>query len=297
MDNENTNPAEVSEEALDFAEEEAAFDAEFDDTPTDADDFDLTDGEEEAAGAEEEPAGEAEPEAEPEQNAGETPEETEEAQPEQQEEAENQRFVLRVNGQDSEVDREKVIELAQKGMDYDRIKAERDSFKAEAPTLQRYKDQEAFLKEMAENAKCSVEELMENTRIRVLMSKDKDLTEEAARQKVREDAAAKQAPAEKKEEEKAHEPSPEERRQAMFANFLQSYPDVKADSIPKEVWDDAGRTFDLTGAYQRYEIRQLREENKTLRQNKKNEERSTGSRKSVGNTTPKDPFDEAWDSL
>ena len=83
----------------------------------------------------------------------------------------------------------------------------------------------------------------------------------------------------------------------MFANFLQSYPDVKADSIPKEVWDDAGRTFDLTGAYQRYEIRQLREENKTLRQNKKNEERSTGSRKSVGATTPKDPFDEAWDSL
>ena len=83
----------------------------------------------------------------------------------------------------------------------------------------------------------------------------------------------------------------------MFASFLQAYPDVKADEIPKEVWEDAGRTFDLTGAYQRHELRQLRAENEKLRQNEKNKGRSTGPRKTAGATTPKDPFDEAWDSV
>ena len=83
----------------------------------------------------------------------------------------------------------------------------------------------------------------------------------------------------------------------MFANFMSAYPNVKAEDIPKEVWEDAGRTFDLTGAYLRYQNRQLQEEIKTLRQNNKNKERSTGSRKSVGSAKPKDDFDEAWDSF
>ena len=79
-----------------------------------------------------------------------------------------------------------------------------------------------------------------------------------------------------------------------FANFMQAYPNVKADEIPKEVWEDAGRTFDLTGAYLRYQNRQLQEEIKTLRQNNKNKERSTGSMKSVGSRTKDQAFDALW---
>jgi hypothetical protein len=80
----------------------------------------------------------------------------------------------------------------------------------------------------------------------------------------------------------------------MFANFLQAYPDVKAEDIPQEVWNDAGRTYDLVGAYQRHENRELRKEIETLRQNNKNKERSTGSTKSAGTRNASQAFDALW---
>lgn len=289
MENENMNPTEATEEVID----DSVFDTEWGESPVEDDDMDLSDDgeatEEEAAEPEAEEGEPAEAEAEAEPASDEEPK-PEEPKPE----TENQRFKLKYNGEESEVDREKVIELAQKGMDYDRVKGERDKFKADEPTMQRYKEQDSFLKELAESAGVTVEQLMEQTKARVLMSKDDKLTEEEALKQVRE--AAKKA-TEKKETEKAAEPSPEERRQAMFAKFMNAYPDVKADDIPKEVWEDAGRTFDLTGAYQRWENRKLRKEVELLRQNNKNKERSTGSRKSVGSAKPKDDFDDAWDSF
>lgn len=303
MENNNEN---LFESVL-TEEESSAFDGEFDDGVTAADDdFDLSDDQEKEddqkegetdaeaeSEAEPEKAGEDETEDEPREETG----EQKEKEPEPQKGAEDQRFTLKVNGAESEVSREEVIALAQKGMDYDRIKAERDSFKADAPTMQRYKEQETFLKDLADKSGITVDALMENVRVRMAMDQDSSLTEDQARAKVKADAAARQQPAEEKVEEKAKEPSPEERRQAMFASFVRAYPDVKADSIPKEVWETAGRTFDLVGAYRDHEIRTLRKEVETLRQNNKNKERSTGSRKSVGATTPKDPFDEAWDSV
>lgn len=284
MENEELNQVKTEEEST---IEVANFDELWDEG-----DDDLHDGHTEEAGDDEqtddaetesqEAGAEAEADGEPE-----TDEETKPEEPKP--EAENQRFKLKYNGEESEVDREKVIELAQKGMDYDRVKGERDKFKADEPTMQRYKEQDGFLKELAESAGVTVEKLMEQTKVRVLMSKDPKLTEEDALKQVRE---AKKA-AEKKEPEKA-EPTPDERRQAMFANFMQAYPNVKADEIPKEVWEDAGRTFDLTGAYLRYQNRQLQEEIKTLRQNNKNKERSTGSMKSVGSRTKDQAFDALW---
>ena len=303
MENNNEN---LFESVL-TEEETQAFDGEFDDGVTaEDDDFDQSDDQEKEddqkegetdaeaeSEAEPEKAGEDETEDEPKEETG----EQKEKEPEPQKGAEDQRFTLKVNGAESEVSRDEVIALAQKGMDYDRIKAERDSFKADAPTMQRYREQETFLKDLAEKSGITVDALMENVRVKMAMDQDKNLTEDQARAKVKADVAARQQPAEEKVEEKAKEPSPEERRQAMFASFVQAYPDVKADSIPKEVWETAGRTFDLVGAYRDHEIRTLRKEVETLRQNNKNKERSTGSRKSVGATTPKDPFDEAWDSV
>ena len=80
----------------------------------------------------------------------------------------------------------------------------------------------------------------------------------------------------------------------MFANFLQAYPSLKAEEIPQEVWEDAGRTFDLVGAYQRHQIRELTKQNEILRQNEKNKERSTGSTKSAGSRNANQAFDALW---
>lgn len=283
MNEENTT-VETTEE---IAQIEAAFDEDWnEDSPAD-DDMDLSDEAEpetETATAEDtEPAEAEQAEAEP--------EETKEAEPEKQPETGNQRFKLKHLGEESEVDLDTVIALAQKGMDYDHVREERDNLKADSAATAKWKAQESFLKELADSSGITVEQLMENTRARMLMSNDENLTEEEALAKVREANKT----TEKKEEPKA-EATPEERRQAMFASFLAAYPNVKAEEIPQEVWEDAGRTYDLNGAYQRWENRQLRKEIETLRQNQKNKERSTGSRRSVGATKIADDFDAGWDS-
>lgn len=285
MNEENTT-VETTEE---IAQIEAAFDEDWnEDSPVD-DDMNLSD--EAEPETETAPAEDTEP-AEAEQTEAE-PEETKEAEPEKQPETGNQRFKLKHLGEVSEVDLDTVIELAQKGMDYDHVREERDNLKEDSATLAKLKGYETFLKELAESGKepLTIEQLIENTRARMLMSNDENLTEEEALAKVREANKA----TEKKEEPKA-EATPEERRQAMFASFLAAYPNVKAEEIPQEVWEDAGRTYDLNGAYQRWENRQLRKELETLRQNQKNKERSTGSRRSVGAAKVADDFDAGWDS-
>lgn len=238
-----------------------------------------------------------EPDAQPEAKEDEAEEKTEEepantddAQPEQKPEAENQRFKLKVNGEEIEVGLDEVITLAQKGKDYDRVKTERDNLKTDSATMNKLKAQGDFLEELAKSSDMTVDQLMENTRARMLMNEHEGMTEEEALKQVREKASK---ATEKKESEKA-EATPEERRQAMFANFLQAYPDVKAEDIPQEVWNDAGRTFDLVGAYQRHENRELRKEIETLRQNNKNKERSTGSTKSAGTRNANQAFDALW---
>ena len=279
MENEELSTVETEESA----ELEAAFDSEWDETTPKDDDMDLSDEPEQEQDAQPDSDEGAEETGSEAEEAEEEPENADESEPEQQE-AGNQRFKLKHLGEESEVDRDKVIELAQKGMDYDHVKQERDE-------LKQYKVQADFLKELAESSDMTVEQLMENTRARMLMNEDPNLSEEEALKQVREA----NKPAEKKEPVKA-EATPEERRQAMFASFLSAYPDVKAEEIPKEVWEDASRTYDLVGAYQRHENRQLRKEIETLRQNQKNKERSTGSRRSVGAAKIKDDFDAGWDS-
>ena len=281
MDNETINTEVETEEAGEELQKIENFDALWGED----EDFDGEAAEKAAAKEEEQ----EEPAAE--EKAEEAPEKQEEEKPEAKQEAENQRFTLKHNGEESEVDRDKVIELAQKGMDYDRIKEERDRFKTDSDTITKLKAQESFLKELADSSGVTVEQLIENTRVRMLMGKTEGLSEEDARKQVREEASK---AAEKKESEKAKEPCPEERRQAMFAGFLAAYPDVKAGDIPQEVWNDAAKTFDLVGAYQRYENRQLRKEIETLRQNNKNRERSLGSTKSVGSRTQSQAFDALW---
>ena len=70
-----------------------------------------------------------------------------------------------------------------------------------------------------------------------------------------------------------------------------------------EVKKENQELYDMVGQRDE-EIKQLKEqlgnarkELETEKQNKMNKERSTGSRKSAGATTPKDDFDDAWDSF
>ena len=278
-DNQNVVTEEVVSE-----ETRSAIDAMWDD---DSD----SDWGDEAPETDEPQEAEAEPEPEEGEDEGEEPvAEEETAQPEDKPEAGHQRFKLKVKGEEREVDLDEMTALAQKGGDYDGLKADRDTLRDENGKLKEY---ESFLKELADNGGISVDEVMESTRVEILMRKaeadGKELTEEEARKQVRA-AHRKSEP-----KEAPHEETAEERAQKAVQAFVKRYPNVKSSDIPQSVWDDANRTGDLIGAYQEYRLQQLSEEVSKLKQNESNRKRSTGSMKTSGATTSKSKIDQMWE--
>ena len=262
-----------------------------DDYDTDSEDSDTTEeSEEEDADADQQEAdddegGEADEGAEGE-SAG------EKGQPDQGD------FILKHLGEETRVSRDEVVALAQKGMDYDRIREKWDGVKDDIQKLRMY---ESFLGELAEARGGDIESLIDETRTRTLIARAEARGEElspaeAAAMAVK--ARVDFAPGSTDPEEARQEKS-----QREVARFMKAYPDVRAENIPKQVWEYMNENDgDLVGAYQRYENQKLKEELKALKkdlegtkQQKKNKARSTGSTKSVGSAATIDPFDSGWD--
>ena len=220
-------------------------------------------------------------------------------------------FVLKHLGEERKVSRDEVVQLAQKGLDYDRIRERWDGVKNDIPKLRSY---EKFLADLAESRGGNIEALMDETMTQILINRAKAKGEElsasaAAAQAVRMrmengntrgyDDEATETGASGTEGESGGKPDANE----MVNRFLAEYPTVRAESIPKEVWDEVNRNGgDLLQAYRGWENKKLAEENKRLqkelesaKQQQKNKARSTGSTKSVGSAATIDPFDSGWD--
>ena len=201
-----------------------------------------------------------------------------------------------------------VVEYVQKGRDYDRIRERWDGVANDIDRLRMY---ESFLGKLAQarggtgNAVKDIEALIDETNTRTLIAeaeaRGEDLSPAAAAAmavRMRTDFV----PSANGNSEEARQ----EKSQRETARFLKEYKDVRAEDIPKEVWDDVndkdGANGDLLMAYRGYENRKLKEELKALKkdledakQQKKNKARSTGSPKSVGSAATIDPFDAGWD--
>ena len=292
-----TNTAELGDAGITEADL-AAFDTDWNDTAPDEDDFDLSDDTSDAESdtedaAESEDTGSEEDTSTEEPAESETPKKEDEQTEteEQQEEKGHQLYTLKTPKGEKQCSLDEVLVYANKGMDYDGMRQDRD----------RLRD---FLKEMAAPLNLSVEELIDNTRARMLIQQKKEAGEELSEMEaltiIQRNRAEKQAEAQATDEKAASEAA----KAQMIRAFVNEFPDVKATDIPADVWAECNRTGDLAGAYRKYadglkdsEIKRLKKENETLKQNQKNKDRSTGPRRSAGAATPKDPFDEAWDSF
>ena len=227
---------------------------------------------------------------EPQDKAAETETEPEKA------DAETDQFELKHLDETKTVSREEVITLAQKGMDYDRIRTKYDELKAGEAQRSAH---EAFLKELAESAGQSVEEMIDTARARMLANKataeGKTLSEEDALEQIKQEKE-KQAQQEKPEQQK--EPSTEKdretERQQSFLRFSREFPEVKAEEIPAEVWKDfAEGKGDLADLFARQENKRLKAELAAMKKNEENRQKSTGSRATAG-SAKKSAFDDAW---
>lgn len=217
-----------------------------------------------------------------------------------QEAADQQLFELKHLGEVKQVGRDEVVTLAQKGLNYDHIRQERDTARQEVARLS---ELEQFLKELAAPQGMSVEDLIDSTRANVLADRE-GLDKEVALQRVKLERDRKAFEAERQKGIQAQQEADREetRRRDSFLKFAKEYPGVDPKSIPKEVWDKFGEGTDLTDAYSRYENKKLKDELSAMtakleaeKQNNKNKERSTGSQKSAGSERDNmDAIDRDW---
>lgn len=249
---------------------------------------------EEAAEANEE---EQEPSEEPEEPAGKPEAEPTKEQKEEPEEL----FDLKFNKEIRKVSRQEVTELAQKGLNHDRILEQRDHLQQENAELLKFKqDNEAIiglLDAAAQKSGTDRNTFLQSVRENAYVSQG--LSRDAAHERVlREDAEQRLSRTEKADAEKQQAQQGQElARQQDIERFLKLYKDVDPNTIPKEVWDDVRNGETLVSAYGRYENRQLAESNRklqesinALKQNEKNKQKSIGSAKTEGKETAKDPF-------
>lgn len=240
---------------------------------------------------------------------GESKPEEQQAQPEEAE----QTFELNYMGNKSVVGRNEIIALAQKGMDYDRIKSRSDEIMPELESLRENKGKaeqyESFLSKLAARSNTDIQGLMDNIEAKIMVESGKAINEEIALERIkleREKAAfesSKKASEQPKKEEKPVDPAAdvkksdvaEAKRQDEFIAFAKEYPDVKPTDIPKEVWADFNSGKSLVGAYSKYENKLLREKISTMEQEKNNKAKSTGSWDSAGAGTFEDPDFAGWE--
>ena len=249
---------------------------------------------EETAEANEE---EQEPSEEPEEPAGQPEAEPTKEQKEEPEEL----FDLKFNKEIRKVNRQEVTELAQKGLNHDRILEQRDHLQQENAELLKFKQENeaiiGLLDAAAQKSGTDRNTFLQSVRENAYVSQG--LSRDAAHERVlREDAEQRLSRTEKADAEKQQAQQGQElARQQDIERFLKLYKDVDPNTIPKEVWDDVRNGETLVSAYGRYENRQLAESNRklqesinALKQNEKNKQKSIGSAKTEGKETAKDPF-------
>ena len=229
---------------------------------------------------------------EPEETEADQPEESEGAEaeqpePEQPAEETDQYLELKHFDEVRKVTKEEAKELAQKGMDYDRIRGQLNDARNNLATLKKYED---FLNEMKGDFD-SIDDLIADSRARVLADKENISYEEAVgrvQNKIEREQMQQQM-----QQQLSPEAITEAMRKQSLQQFLMAYPNVKPKDIPQEVWDDMNITNNLVASYAKYEAKKIAGENEILKQNAKNKSRSTGSMKSSGKTYA-DEYDRMW---
>lgn len=196
-----------------------------------------------------------------------------------------------------------MVALAQKGLDYDRIREKYDESK---PVMELFAG-------FAKQAGMSIPDYV--SYIRTQAKKANGMSEAEAKRAVeledREAAVSAREAVEAQRQNGANQAAQaraaaDARRSADIAEFQKLFPDAAKDpkAIPQEVWSAVRGGMTLVSAYSKYAVDQARaaqqaaeQKAAATEQNRQNAARSTGSMQSAGeNTGSKDPFMEGWDS-
>ena len=240
-------------------------------------------------------------------DAGAEPEGEPEAEPPA---PEPETFTLKHLDETRTVGRDEVVSLAQKGMDYDRIRGKLDDVNAELADLKDWLTRYANGQDLTE--------FRDNVDAGIL-AKQQGIDVKTAKERIKLDRERKALEAERQKATQAESEAEAQKRKAAedIKEFNKRFPDVAAklatdkDAVPQEVWDAVRRGERLADAYDKYtakqdaaakdaRIKELEEQLKAKTQtdkNKKNAERSTGSTKSDGEDAALDLIELGWNSV
>ncbi len=183
------------------------------------------------------------------------------------------------------VGRDEVVKLAQQGMDYERVRAERDQLRA-------YREETnpalTLIKSYAEKSGMNVEQYIDSVRKAELMKSG--INEQTAGAQI---ALEKQQASLRAQEAGRREQERRTAKLASISRFLRTYPSIKAGEIPKEVWQSVFRGEDLSAAYTFHKNRLLEAELAAERQNRENARKSVGSMSTRG-AARQDEIDKWW---
>lgn len=229
---------------------------------------------------------------------------------EQQAQTDGQLFELKHLGETKNVNRDEVVTLAQKGMDYDRVTEKNTQLENQVSEqkqqLAQLTEHENALQELAKQSGTTVEELVENMLIAVTKSKYGIDDDGMALERVKLDRERRALDQERaalatKNQEQEQQAANEKWRGECFDAFAKAHPDVDPASIPNGVWEAFNRGETLVSAYARErnkaleaEIARMKSEQETRDRNAANAARSTGSQSSAGKTGSDEAFDALW---
>lgn len=218
----------------------------------------------------------------------------------------DQTFTLNYLGAEKVVSKDEAVTLAQKGMDYDRIRQRHEETLSDLTTA---KDKLSFFEQIAGSQGKTLDQFIDEVAAEQLAARE-GIDPAVALGRVQIERERKQLEAEKAKlakgaDEKA---TAEKNRQADIEAFQKEYPDVFAklatdkNAIPAAVWEDVNKGESLVAAYAKYERAQLKAElerakaeAEQIKQKQINKSRSTGSQATKGAGSERDLIDMLWD--
>ena len=207
-------------------------------------------------------------------------------------------YTIKNRDETRQVSRDELITMAQKGWDYDHVREERDQ-------LRQYRDEAnpayELVKSYAQRNGMNVSDYLDFCRRQELMSQG--INEQTARAQVELEKQRTAFQNQQKELLEAKQRQDELTRQAQkradaqkrdMDTFIKTYPGVKPEDIPKEVWAQVAQGQPLVTAYTMQQNQKLAAEVAALKKNHENTVRTTGSLSSPASGDKKDEIDRWW---
>ena len=208
--------------------------------------------------------------------------------PESEAVSEIQKMKLKYNHQEVELPLDEIQVLAQKGMNYDKLQEKLHQAENNIGIQ--------YLNDLAQRNGTDIEGLVNYWKEQERQAELNQLIQNNIPQELAQEILENRKYREQQQE--AQRINEEKQRQELeFRDFFESFPDVRPDSIPSEVWAKIEQGIPLKYAYMEYEMQKLRNENKVLSNNNTNKRKAVVNPIGNGNEENYDPFLDGFNSL